>query len=243
MSSTVTDSRSSLLSDRSAAVVAATAGVVAANAEQITGRFYPRMFTEHPELHLIDPTAPPFDRVLERIAYNHISLGIRPEQYTIVGYHLLGAVGEVLGDAVTPEIADAWNEVYWLFATQLIAEEARMYQLANVDPTRPVRPYRVIRRIEETQDVISLILEPADDDALPEISPGQYVSVFVDLPNGQRQPRQYTVSSTGLGNRLQITVRRVLGGAQGPALIAVLKASGIAELAYALGIVVGLLLA
>ena len=76
--------------------------------------------------------------------------------------------------------------------------------------TRCVRcgPYRVVRRIEETRDVISLILEPADDGALPEISPGQYVSVFVDLPNGQRQPRQYTVSSTGLGNRLQITVRR-----------------------------------
>ena len=160
---------------------------------------------------MIDPTAPSFDHVLERIAYKHISLGIRPEQYTIVGHHLLGAVGEVLGDAVTPEIADAWNEVYWLFATQLIAEEARLYQQAGVDPARPLRPYRVVRRIEETQDVISLVLEPADGGGLPEISPGQYVSVFVDLPNGQRQPRQYTVSSTGLGNRLQITVRRVRG--------------------------------
>ncbi len=238
MSSTPVESRSSLLSDRSAAVVAATAGVVAEHAEQITAKFYPRMFTEHPELlrvfnqgnqatgeqsralaasvvayavQLIDPAAPSFAHVLERIAYKHISLGIRPEQYTIVGHHLLAAVGEVLGDAVTPEIADAWNEVYWLFATQLIAEEARLYQQAGVDPARPLRPYRVVRRIEETQDVISLILEPADDDALPEISPGQYVSVFVDLPNGQRQPRQYTVSSTGLGNRLQITVRRVRG--------------------------------
>jgi nitric oxide dioxygenase len=238
MSSTVLTSRESLLSDRSTAVVAATAGVVAAHAEQITARFYPRMFAEHPELlrtfnqgnqatgeqskalaasvvayavQLIDPAAPPFDHVLERIAYKHISLGIRPEEYTIVGHHLLGAVGEVLGEAVTPEIADAWNEVYWLFATQLVAEEARLYQQAGVDPSRPLRPYRVVRRIEETQDVISLILEPADDGELPAISPGQYVSVFVDLPNGQRQPRQYTVSSTGLGNRLQITVRRVRG--------------------------------
>ena len=50
MSSTVLTSRESLLSDRSAAVVAATSGVVAAHAEQITGRFYPRMFAEHPEL-------------------------------------------------------------------------------------------------------------------------------------------------------------------------------------------------
>ncbi len=149
--------------------------------------------------------------MLRRIAYKHISLGIRPEQYLLVGRHLLAAVGEVLGDAVTPQIAAAWDEVYWLFATQLIAEEARLYQQAQIDPAHPLRPYRVVRRIEETDDVVSLVLEPADGGALPEIAPGQYVSVFVDLPDGERQPRQYTVSSTASGTRLQITVRRVTG--------------------------------
>ena len=228
----------SLLSSRAQAVVSATAAVVAEHAEQITARFYPRMFDEHPELlrvfnlgnqatgeqsralaasvvayavHLIDPAAPSFAHVLRRIAYKHVSLGIRPEQYTIVGHHLLVAVSEVLGDAVTPEVASAWNEVYWLFAAQLIAEEARLYQHATVDPTEPVRPYRVVRRIEETADVISLALEPADGSELPKVVPGQYVSVFVNLPDGKRQPRQYTVSSTAMGNRLQITVRRVRG--------------------------------
>ena len=239
MSSTVLQDRStSLLSNRSAAVVTATAGVVAAHAEQITARFYPRMFAAHPELlqvfnmgnqatgeqsralassvvayavHLIDPDAPPFHHILTRIAYKHVSLGIRPEQYTVVGHHLLAAVGEVLGEAVTPDIAAAWDEVYWLFATQLIAEEARLYQQAGVDPARPTRQYRVVRKIEETVDVVSLVLEPADEQPLPAIGPGQYVSVFVDLPDGSRQPRQYTVSSTALGGRMQITVRRVRG--------------------------------
>jgi nitric oxide dioxygenase len=74
----------------------------------------------------------------------------------------------------------------------------------------------VVRRIEETSDVISLVLEPANDGSLPETAPGQYVSVFVDLPDGSRQPRQYTVSSTGLGNRMQITVRRVRGAHGAP---------------------------
>jgi nitric oxide dioxygenase len=238
MSTLVEEDRQSLLSAEAKAVVEATAGVVAEHAEQITGLFYPSMFAAHPDLlrvfnlgnqatgeqsralaasvvayavHLIDPSAPSFHHVLRRIAYKHISLGIRPEQYTIVGRYLLGAVGEVLGDAVTPEVAGAWNEVYWLFATQLIAEEARLYQQADIDPTEPVRPYRVVRRIEETADVISLVLEPIDDRGLPPIAPGQYVSVFVDLPDGSRQPRQYTVSSTGVGTRLQITVRRVKG--------------------------------
>jgi nitric oxide dioxygenase len=228
----------SLLSSGAQAVVSATAPVVAEHAEEITARFYPRMFNEHPELlrvfnlgnqatgeqsralaasvvayavQLIDPAAPSFAHVLRRIAYKHVSLGIRPEQYTIVGRHLLAAVGEVLGDAVTAEVAAAWDEVYWLFAAQLIAEEARFYLQAAVDPTEPVRPYRVVRRIEETADVISLALEPADGSELPDVVPGQYVSVFVNLPDGKRQPRQYTVSSTAMGNRLQITVRRVRG--------------------------------
>jgi len=238
MTSTPLLERHALLSPESESVVKATAGVVAAHAEQITGRFYPRMFQAHPELlrvfnkgnqatgeqsqalaasvvafavQLIDPNAPSFQHVMTRIAYKHVSLGIRPEQYIIVGHHLMGAIGEVLGDAVTPEIASAWDEVYWLFATQLIAEEARLYQQAGVDPARPLRPYRVVRRIEETDDVISLVLEPADEGELPEIRPGQYVSVFVDLPNGDRQPRQYTVSSTAFGTRLQITVSRLRG--------------------------------
>jgi nitric oxide dioxygenase len=238
MSITVEEDRQSLLSAEAKAVVEATAGVVAEKAEQITARFYPSMFDAHPELlrvfnlgnqatgeqsralaasvvayavQLIDPKAPSFDHVMNRIAFKHMSLGIRPEQYTIVGRYLMGAVGEVLGDAVTPEVAAAWNEVYWLFATQLVAKEARLYQQASIDPGAPLRPYRVVRRIEETADVISLVLEPADDCGLPSIAPGQYVSVFVDLPDGSRQPRQYTVSSTGIGTRLQITVRRVRG--------------------------------
>jgi nitric oxide dioxygenase len=238
VSSLADASNASLLSPASLSVVRATAPVVAEHADQITAHFYPRMFAAHPELlrvfnqgnqatgeqskalagsvvayavQLIDPDAPSFDHVMHRIAYKHFSLGIRPEQYTIVGEHLLASVGEVLGDAVTPEIAAAWSEVYWLFAVQLVAEEARLYQQANVDPSEPTRPYRVVRRIEETADVISLVLEPTDGRPLPAIAPGQYVSVFVDLPDGDRQPRQYTVSSTAVRTRLQITVRRVHG--------------------------------
>lgn len=240
--STTADS-TSLLSADSAAIVAATADVVAQHAEQITARFYPSMFTAHPELlglfnqgnqatgeqsralagsvvayavQLLDPAAPPFNHVLRRIAYKHVSLGIRPEQYTIVGRYLLGAVADTLGEAVTPEVAAAWNEVYWLFATQLVALEAKLYHQTGTDPTRLLRPYRVVRRIEETADVISLVLEPTDGQGVPSIAPGQYVTIFVDLPDGRRQPRQYTVSSAAVRTRLQITVRRVRGVSGAP---------------------------
>ena len=231
-----------LLSAQAEPVVRATAPVVAENAVAITSRFYPAMLEAHPDLlnlfnqgnqangdqrqalasavvayavHLLDPDAPSFQPVMQRIAHKHVSLGIRPEQYTIVGQHLMGAVAAVLGDAVTPEVAQAWDEVYWLFAAQLIAEEARLYTLAGVDPAHPWRRYVVVERVEEATDTISLVFRPEDGGPVPHHQPGQYVSVVVTLPSGLRQPRQYTVSTGPRENTLQITVRRVrgLGGA------------------------------
>lgn len=233
-----------LLSPQSDAVVKATAGVVAEHAVEITSRFYPSMFAAHPELlnlfnkgnqangeqrqalasavvayatQLVDPDAPSFTPVMRRIAHKHVSLGIRPEQYTIVGQHLLAAVAEVLGDAVTPDVAQAWDEVYWLFSTQLVAEEARLYTLGGVDPASPWRAYEVIERIEEALDTITLVLRPQDGAPVPPHQPGQYISVAVDLPDGSRQPRQYTVSTGARGNSLQITVRRLRGYDGAPA--------------------------
>lgn len=227
-----------MLSHQAESVVRATAPVVAEHAVAITSRFYPAMLEAHPELlnlfnqgnqangdqrqalasavvayavHLIDPDAASFQPVMQRIAHKHVSLGIRPEQYTIVGHHLMAAVGEVLGDAVTPEVAQAWDEVYWLFAAQLIAEEARLQTLAGVDPEHPWRPYVVVERVEEATDTISLVFRPQDGRPVPRHQPGQYVSVVVTLPSGLRQPRQYTVSTGPRENTLQITVRRVRG--------------------------------
>ncbi|MGH3363839.1 MAG: globin domain-containing protein [Nocardioidaceae bacterium] len=227
-----------LLSPESEAIVKATAGVVAEHAVEITSRFYPSMFDAHPELldvfnmgnqangeqrqalasavvayatQLVDPDAPSFRPVMQRIAHKHVSLGIRPEQYTIVGHHLMKAVAEVLGEAVTPEVAAAWDEVYWLFSAQLIAEEARLYTLGGVDPAAPWRGYEVIERVEDAVDTITLVLRPEDGAPVPPHLPGQYVSVAVDLPDGSRQPRQYTVSTGARENSLQITVRRTRG--------------------------------
>ena len=50
MPTTPSESRKSLLSAGSEAVVRATAGVVAEHSERITACFYPRMFAEYPDL-------------------------------------------------------------------------------------------------------------------------------------------------------------------------------------------------
>ena len=57
-----------------------------------------------------------------------MSLGIKSYEYPIVGRHLMWAVGDVLGDAVTPG-RGRLGRVYWLFGCQLIAEEGRLYAL------------------------------------------------------------------------------------------------------------------
>lgn len=230
------------LSRESEALVRATAGLVAAHADEITTLFYWRMFEAHPELlnvfnkahqvqgtqaqalaaavvafavHLIDPTAPDFTPTLSRIAHRHVSLGVSARQYTIIGRHLLAAVDDVLGDRVTPAGHAAWDEVYWLFGCSLIAEEARLYARAGTDPAHPWRPHRVIERVEEAQDVISLVLEPLDGRVMPRRT-GQYVAVSVPVPGGGRQPRQYTVSSAGQVGTLRITVKRIRGAAGAP---------------------------
>ena len=230
------------LTPESEQIVAATAGVVAAHAEQITKVFYPDMFAAHPELmrvfnkanqaigeqpqalaasvvafavQLIDPDAPDFTPVMQRIAHKHVSLGIKAQEYTIVGHHLLKAVKTVLGDAITPEIAAAWDEVYWLFGCSLIAEEAKLYALSGTDPAQPWRPYRVVERFEESEDVFSLLLAPVRGD-VPAHRTGQYVAIAVDLPTGERQPRQYTISSGPRGDSLRVTVKRVHGADGAP---------------------------
>ncbi|CAL9435324.1 Flavohemoprotein [Actinosynnema sp. ALI-1.44] len=229
-----------MLSAVSSDIVRATLPVVRDHAVEITSAFYPSMFAAHPELldlfnqgnqadgrqrvalasavvafaeHLLDPDATPFDAVAERIAHKHVSLGIRAEQYPVVGRHLLGAVATVLGDAVTPEIAAAWDEVYWLLACRLIAAEARLYQRGDIDPETPWRRWRVAKRQDEAVGTVSFTLVPDDGGPVPEFLPGQYVSVAVDLPDGHRQPRQYTLSQGPGRGSLRITVRRVPGGA------------------------------
>jgi nitric oxide dioxygenase len=123
----------------------------------------------------------------------------------------MGAVGKTLGDAVTPAVAAAWDEVYWLFAARLIGREARFYAEAGVEGTDPWRDYLVAKKIAEAHDTMSFILTPADGLPAPAFLPGQYVTVAADLPDGSRQLRQYSLSQAATGGTLRITVRRVRG--------------------------------
>ncbi|MEV6343613.1 globin domain-containing protein [Actinoplanes sp. NPDC051851] len=231
-----------MLSASSTPIVAATLPVVAEHLDAISETFYATMLGENPALldlfsrsaqatgeqrsalggavaafasHLIGagPSPATFEHIVDRIAQRHCALGITPEQYAMVGKYLLGAVGTILGDAVTPEIAAAWDEVYWLFAVRLIGREARIYATAGVTGEDPWREYLVASRVDEAEETVSFVLTPAHGGPAPDFRPGQYVTVAADLPDGSRQLRQYSLSQAPGGGSLRITVRRVPGGA------------------------------
>lgn len=72
------------------------------------------------------------------------------------------------------------------------------------------RAYQVIERTEENVDAFSLLLAPVTGE-LPTHRTGQYVTVAVEMPDGGRLPRQYTISSGPNGESFRITVKRLRG--------------------------------
>ncbi|MFI5792066.1 globin domain-containing protein [Streptomyces sp. NPDC051677] len=238
-----------MLSEQSAATVRATLPAVGAAIGEISERFYAGLFAAHPDLlrdlfnrgnqaagtqsqalagsiaafagHLVDHPEHRPDAMLTRIAHKHASLGIAPEQYEVVREHLFAAIADVLGEAVTPEVAAAWDEVYWLMANALIAIERRLYEESGSGDGGQGggswREWEVVERVTETADVVSFRLRPLDGGPVRDFRAGQYVSVRTQLPDGARQIRQYSLSGTPGSDLRRISVKRVPGGATTPA--------------------------
>jgi nitric oxide dioxygenase len=134
---------------------------------------------------------------------------------------LIEAIAEVLGDAATAPLLDAWKEAYGALARLLIAAEAEMYSTTGVAPGE-TRPMRVTGLRRESENVLSIRFVAADGKPLPAFQPGQYVSVAVDFPDGRRQLRQYSLSDApgvvaGGENSLRISVKREDSAAESPA--------------------------
>ena len=229
-----------MLSERSRPVIEATLPVVGENIDEIARRFYAHLFAERPELldgvfnrgnqaegtqqkalagsvavfasaMVHHPERLP-EHLLSRIAHKHASLGLRPDQYQVVHDHLFWAIADVLGDAVTPEVAAAWDEVYWLMAWALVHMERGLYSARGVRPETVWRPWEVVQRIAETDDVVTLVVKRIDDRIVKNSLPGQYVTVQLPMPDGTRQPRQYSLTRVDDGEHRQFSVKRVTGG-------------------------------
>lgn len=229
-----------MLSDTALPVIKATLPAVGDNIQEIARRFYGHMFAAHPELldglfnrgnqadgrqqqalagsigafagYLVDRPNDLPDHLLSRIAHKHVSLGLRPGQYQIVHDNLMWAIVDVLGEAVTPEVAAAWDEVYWLMANTLINKERGLYGALRLGPETIWRTWRVAERIRETDDVLTFVVERTDEREVKPSLPGQYVTIKMEMPDGVHQPRQYSLTRADDGLHRQFSVKRVHGG-------------------------------
>ncbi|MFQ8988425.1 MAG: globin domain-containing protein, partial [Intestinibacter sp.] len=64
---------------------------------------------------------------VKKIGSVHVNSYVKPEHYPIVGKNLLLAIKEVLGDAATEEVLNAWAEAYEVIAKIFVEVEKDIY--------------------------------------------------------------------------------------------------------------------
>lgn len=217
-------------------IIKATLPIVREHGEAITKHFYKRLFKQHPELHNIfnqthqitghQPKAladavygaaaniEDFSQimpVLERIGEKHRSLQIKPEHYPIVGENLLGAIKEVLGDAATEEIINAWADGYEVISDVFIRMENRMYKTTETQPGgwAGYRDFVVDKKVMESDVITSFYLKPKDGKEIASFIPGQYITLKLDIAGETyTHLRQYSLSDRPGLDYYRISVKR-----------------------------------
>ncbi|WP_410514645.1 NO-inducible flavohemoprotein [Paenibacillus sp. BR2-3] len=225
-----------MLSEKTINTIKSTVPVLEVHGTAITTQFYQMLFANHPELlnifnhanqkqgrqqaalaNTVYAAAKYIDRleeilpVVKQIAHKHRSLGIQAEHYPIVGKYLLAAIKEVLGDAATDEILAAWAEAYGMIANAFISVEEQMYEQAEKQSGgwANFRPFRVERKVQESDVITSFYLVPADGQAISAFEPGQYISVKLNIPGESfTHIRQYSLSDAPGKPYYRISVKR-----------------------------------
>ncbi|WP_126172285.1 NO-inducible flavohemoprotein [Altericroceibacterium xinjiangense] len=152
---------------------------------------------------------------VERIAQKHVGLQILPEHYPYVADALLAAIKDVLGDAATDEILQAWGDAYWFLADILIGREAQLYDTLADQPGgwRGWRDFQVVEKRQESEVITSFVFRPADGGAVVRHRPGQYLTLWLEMPDGHTLKRNYSISSAPNGKTYRISVKREPNGA------------------------------
>ncbi|GAA3976972.1 NO-inducible flavohemoprotein [Hymenobacter antarcticus] len=225
-------------------LVTATVSTLREHGVALTTHFYRRLFEHNPELknvfnmgnqqngkqqtalamavlayaeNIEDPSV--LVHAVTKIGHKHVSLDIRPEYYAIVGRHLIASIGEVLGEAATPELLDAWATAYGELAGLMSGLESGLYQhAANQEGGwTGWRPFTVKQRVAESAEITSFYLYPNDGGRVADFQPGQYVSLRLFLPElNLFQPRQYSLSSAPNGEYYRISVKKEAGNPKHP---------------------------
>jgi nitric oxide dioxygenase len=147
---------------------------------------------------------------VERIVQKHVALNILPEHYPFVADALLGAIGDILGNAASDAILAAWGEAYWFLAELLIGWEAAVYRDLAARPGgwNGWRDFVVERVVDESSIIRSFTLVPADGGVVVRHRPGQYLGFALDAPGIGTLRRTYSISCAPNDRAYRITVKR-----------------------------------
>lgn len=236
---------SKLLDETTISLIKSTVPVLEVRGEEITSRFYQRMFHNHPELlnlfnhanqqqgrqqsalaRAVYAAAAHIDRleeilpVVRQIGHKHRSVGVLPEHYPIVGKHLLLAIQDVLGDAVSDEVLQAWEKAYQRIADVFIQIEQEMYEQASQQPGgwAGFRDFTVVNKVKESDVITSFYLQPSDGGPIATYLPGQYISVKVQIAGEPyTHIRHYSLSDRPGKPYYRISVKREDKAANKPA--------------------------
>lgn len=228
-----------MLSELQCAIIKDTVPLLETGGETLTTHFYKMMLSEYPQVRVLfnqahqasgdQPRALAngvlmyarhIDRLealgplVSQVVQKHVSLQILPEHYPIVGSCLLRAIREVLGEAIaTDEVIAAWAAAYQQLANILIDAEEAAYSANEHRPGgwRGARPFRVARKVVESEEIISFYLEPVDGGAVPTFLPGQYLGLCLVI-EGEEVRRNYSISAAPNGRELRISVKRERDG-------------------------------
>lgn len=217
-------------------IIKSTVPVLEEHGVTITSVFYKNMFNHHPELlnifnhanqsqgrqqtalaNMVLAAAKHIDQLeavipaVVQVAHKHRGLGVKPEHYPIVGEHLLGAIKEVLGDAATDEIINAWADAYGVIAQAFIDIESDMYAAAKNQEGGwdGFKELVVTDKVEESDVITSFYFKAKDEQPLPDFEPGQYITVRVQVP-GEKYllNRQYSLSCAPGQGYYRISVKK-----------------------------------
>lgn len=227
------------------ALIKATVPLLESGGEALTNHFYKLLLSEHPEVrplfnqaHQASGEQPRalangvlmyarhIDRLdalgplVAQIINKHVALQVLPEHYPLVGNCLLRTIREVLSEAIaTDAVIDAWAAAYQQLADLLIGQEEHLYQAKAEAPGgwRGARPFRIARKVKESEEITSFHLQAEDGGPLMEFLPGQYIGLRLEI-NGKEERRNYSLSAAGNGREYRISVKREPGGVVSNAL-------------------------
>lgn len=223
-----------MLDAQTIAVVKSTIPLLAATGPKLTAHFYDRMFSHNPELKEIfnmsnqrngDQREALFNAIcayatnienlavllpaVEKIAQKHTSFQIKPEQYDIVGGHLLATLDEMFSPG--QEVLDAWGKAYGVLAGVFINREAEIYQdnAAKNGGWEGTRAFRIVAKEPQSTLITSFEFEPVDGKSVADYQPGQYLGVWLK-PEGfpHQEIRQYSLTRKPDGKSYRIAVKR-----------------------------------